>query len=203
MARGTAYYVALPVMKLSLSGAALCAPVGSLPTDTKMGNVSGLGEVCTPAWPAMSFPDFLFYSGTNAYLIFRGSYDDSDWTNWADQVKHYQIGIQMANWSCWFGIWVAGRGDINDDGDNDVLIGDTRHLNYKAWDKNYGICYALYNIGEPARIGRTELDLDEPGTMATVAKITTDQVQSRFGCCSEIVGDVNGDDYGDILIGES
>jgi len=71
---------------------------------------------------------------------------------------------------------MAGWGDVNADGDNDVVIGDPRHLNFDGddWANNVGICYALYNIGEPGVVGRTELDLDAPGTMATVARITAD-----------------------------
>jgi len=162
--------LALGVLLLCLPG--LCAEVGSLPTDANMGNVSGLGEVCTPPGPATSFSDMVFSGGMYAYVVFGGAYDSDDWADWVVSVKHYRT--VTTEYSAWFGIWVAGRGDMNDDGDNDVLIGDTRHQNFRDWDKNYGICYALYDIAEPMAPGRTDLDLDNPGLKATVVKIATD-----------------------------
>ena len=201
MVRIAACCVVFGLSMLLLSGPAFCASVGSLPTGRYMANVSGLGEVCTPAGPATSFPDFVFSGGQYAYVVFGGDYDQLNWAGWTTDVKHYAICRDNA--TPWFGIWVAGLGDMNDDGDNDVLIGDTRHQNFRDWDENYGICYALYDIAEPMAAGRTELDLDDPGNSAVVAKITTDQVQTLFACCSQIVGDVDGDDYADLLIGES
>jgi len=186
-----------------LAGQLYPATVGSLPVPLYPNKLFGLGDVQVPV--GTSYPDFAFGARAFPYLVFGGSYDQDDWADWTTQVKYYWMSVD--DYSMWTGVWVAGLGDINDDGDNDLLIGDTRHLSFRNnqgdWANNKGICYALYNIAEPISLGPTELDLDEPGLKATVVKITTDQVQSRFGCCSQIVGDVNGDGYADVLVGES
>ena len=187
-----------------LAGGAFAASVGSLPTGVNVGNVFGLDDVCVPQL-GTSYPDFAFCAAHFGYLVFGGNYDQLDWGDWQNSVKHYQLNVD--DFSLWFGVWMAGWGDVNGDDDQDLLVGDTRHLNFANndgdWANNVGICYALYNIGEPGVVGRTTLELDEAGTMATVARITADQAQSRFGCCCEIVGDVDGDGYADIVVGES
>ncbi len=200
--------MAVCALILFLPVPAFCGMVGSLDLDAEEGygytnNIWGLGDVCVPFVPGVSYPDFIFTSHPFSYLIFGGSYNEREWGDWPNQVKHYKLKMDYCSW--WMGIWVAGNGDINDDGDSDVLVADTRHFNFEheGWNENFGVCYVLYNIVEPASGARTELDLANPGSMATVATITADQAQSRFGCCCEIIGDVDGDGYEDILIGES
>jgi len=200
---------ALAALSLALlAPGAFGATVGALPTAKNVANVFGLDDVCAPQL-GTSYPDFVFCAGSGSgawpYIVFGGSYNQLAWADWQNSVKHYIV--QVDDYSMWTGVWVAGRGDLNGDDNNDVLIGDPRHLNFpnngEDWANNIGICYALYNVGEPASVGESTLDLDDPGTMATVARITADQVQSRFGCCSEIIGDVDDDGYADILVGES
>jgi len=182
---------------------AFAASVGSLPVELHPNNVFGLGDVRLPE--GTSYADFAFGANSYPYLLFGGDYTQFQWANWTTQVKYYRMSVD--DYSTWMGVWVAGLGDINGDGHNDLLIGDTRHLmffnNEGDWANNKGICYALYDIAQPEDPGETELDLDDPGENAAVAKITTDQIQSLFGCCSQIVGDVNADGHADILVGES
>jgi len=190
---------------LSLSVSAFCDVVGSLDLEggdySYTSNIWGLNDVCVPFAPGVSYPDFIFTSHRFSYLIFGGSYDALQWADWPSQVKHYLLKIDDCSW--WLGVWVSGNGDINGDGDCDALVTDTKYFNYKGWDENFGVCYVLYDIGEPESGARTVLDLANPGSMAAVATITADQPQSRFGCCCEIIGDVDNDRYEEILVGES
>jgi len=131
---------------LLLVPAAFAASVGSLPLTLYPNNVFGLGDVRVPE--GTSYPDFAFGARAFPYLVFGGNYNQLQWDDWEDSVKHYIVYVD--DYSTWTGVWVAGRGDLNADDNNDLLIGDPRHLSFPNnegdWANNRGVCYALYNI---------------------------------------------------------
>ena len=178
---------------------AVAGPVGSLPYGINC--VRSLGDVATAG---TAYPDMGFTCANEPRLVFGSNYQQSDWASWESSVKHYTMYTSSSQHTTWTGVWVSGWGDVNNDTDCDVVVCDTRHNNFKDWDENFGICYVLYNIGEPTTGGQTKLCLNSPGpTKATIVTITADQAQSRLGCCAEIIGDVDNDGYDELLIGES
>ena len=84
-----------------------------------------------------------------------------------------------------FGYRVACAGDVNGDGYSDVVVA--------AWKFNNG----------QANEGRVFLYLGSGAGLATSAAWTaeSDQAQASFGSSVATAGDVNGDGYGDVLVG--
>jgi FG-GAP repeat len=86
------------------------------------------------------------------------------------------------------GYAVGPAGDINGDGFSDVIFSS---LNYSNGETNEGRVYAAY--GKPYGLDNINLDVD-----ATLEK---DQASAWYGCSVASAGDVNGDGFGDIIVG--
>ena len=93
-----------------------------------------------------------------------------------------QIGAQL-------GISVAGAGDVNRDGYADVIVGA---YGYDSGELNEGAAFVF--LGSAAGIAT-----GHPGTAN--ATIQSNQEEALLGVSVAGVGDVNGDGYGDIIVG--
>lgn len=99
--------------------------------------------------------------------------------------------IQGDQLSATMGNFVAGAGDVNDDGYSDVLV------LAKDWDNgqsNEGAVFVYH--GSPSGIIAT----NPAGANAT---IETNTINANFNAVLDGAGDVNGDGYSDIIIGYS
>lgn len=84
-----------------------------------------------------------------------------------------------------FGYSVSGAGDINGDGFDDIVVGAPRYDNGQ-FDEGVAFVFA----GTPNGVGKTASNMLE-----------ADQADASFGTSVSAAGDVNGDGYGDIIIG--
>ncbi|MFZ5468279.1 MAG: integrin alpha, partial [Myxococcota bacterium] len=137
-------------------------------------NGDGFGDVVVGAY----FWDGQASREGRAYLYLGGASGLSSTPAWTadptDQVDAF------------FGVFVAGAGDVNADGFGDVVVG--AHL----WDSqatNEGQAYVY--LGNPSGLSPTPAWTADP----------TDQTSSGFGVSVAGAGDVNGDGFADVLIG--
>ena len=91
--------------------------------------------------------------------------------------------------SSWFGLSVAGAGDVNGDGYADVIVGSRQ---YDAGEEDEGAAFVF--LGSAAGIAD-----GSPPTAA--ARLESDQAYSEFGFRVAGAGDVNGDGYADVMVG--
>jgi len=95
---------------------------------------------------------------------------------WTAQRNHAYIG---------FGCSVAGAGDVNGDGYDDVIVGAEYYDNNQT---NEGAAYAYYG----SATGLSEYSL---------WYVESNQEEARFGSSVAAAGDVNGDGYDDVIVG--
>ena len=96
-----------------------------------------------------------------------------DWTAESDQAN------------AWFGYAVGTAGDVNGDGYGDVIVGAYRYDNGQT-DEGRAFVYHGSAAGLSATADWTA---------------ESDQANARFGRSVGTVGDVNGDGYGDVIVG--
>ncbi len=104
----------------------------------------------------------------------------------------------------WFGSSVASAGDVNGDGFGDVIIGA---LNYKVAKKGEGAVFVY--LGSSTGLSTILSSGAEPSPLADwfakgnqgIVPFGGIQTSASFGVSVASAGDVNGDGYGDVIIG--
>ena len=92
----------------------------------------------------------------------------------------------------WFGQSVSGAGDVNGDGYDDVIVGAVSYQVPVQYNTHYGAAFIF--LGSASGIPN-----GGPGAAATW--IQSDEYLSDFGESVAGAGDVNGDGYGDVIVG--
>lgn len=147
---------------------------GSYIYDTGLSNS---GDVNGDGLDDILLGEYIYSTSSGQLLLFYGS--EVLPLIFAD----YQLSNTQA--SCLFGSSVAGGGDINNDGYNDVLVGAP---NFDGGSINEGkvFCYKGSAIG-----------LD---TIFS-SSVESNQDNAAFGTSIDIIGDFNNDNYADIIVG--
>ena len=160
----------------------------------------------TPSWTAEGDQEYAQFGysvstagdvngdGYGDVIVGAPYYDHGELTEGAAYVYYGSSGglSATANWTAegnqkdaLFGCSVSTAGDVNGDGDDDIIIGA---YGYGPDQTGGGHVYVYY--GSPEGLG--------PDPDWTVEG---DQPQSRFGNSVSTAGDVNGDDFDDVIIG--
>ncbi len=107
-----------------------------------------------------------------------GLSEDPDWTAESNQAN------------AWFGYYINGIGDVNDDGCDDLLVSAPK---YDLDTTDEGAVFAWYGA---------EGGLGDPGTPANADwKAESNQASVSFGSTLGTPGDVNGDGHDDVIVG--
>ena len=99
-----------------------------------------------------------------------------------------QLESNQAN--SYFGVSVAGAGDVNGDGYADVIVGAQY---YTAGESDEGAAFVF--LGGPSGIASSN-----PATPG-VARLESNQATAELGSSVAGAGDVNGDGYADVIVG--
>ncbi|RIL06896.1 MAG: hypothetical protein DCC71_04965 [Proteobacteria bacterium] len=124
-------------------------------------------------------------SNEGVALIFRGGPNGVASGGFATAHARLQSDVAGA----FFGDAVAGAGDVNGDGYDDVLVGATR---FSGPEVREGAAFLFQ--GSAAGIA-------DGGPATAAARLESDQVDAWFGASVAAAGDVNGDGYADIAVG--
>ncbi|MEO8590380.1 MAG: FG-GAP-like repeat-containing protein [Flavobacteriales bacterium] len=141
-------------------------------------NNDGYSDVIAGAWIA-SLPTFQ----EGAAYVYLGS--AAGLTNtFANRLERNQGGAQ-------FGSTVAGAGDLNGDGYSDVAVGAYRYDIVAGADDG---AVFIYN-GGPSGLGAGV-------NPAPIKTLVATGISAAFGWCASSAGDVNGDGYSDLIVGD-
>jgi DNA-binding MarR family transcriptional regulator len=131
------------------------------------------------------------FAAGKSYLFFG-----EEWIGWAYSGSHVNVSFMGEVDGDYAGISVAGAGDVNSDGYPDFLIGAHKHDDQSGstLKSNSGKTYLIF--GRPNNKWSQNFNLSDADS-SFVGEASSDY--SGFSCAG--VGDVNGDDYEDFLIG--
>jgi hypothetical protein len=157
---------------IMLEGNQASAAFGSVVAGAGDVNGDGYSDVIVGAW--------LYDNGENAEgaaYIFHGS---------ATGISNTAAAIVEGNQaSGFFGVYVAGAGDVNGDGFSDVIVG--AYL-YDHGETDEGAAFVYH--GSATGINTT-----------AAAMVEGNQANAQFGVAASGAGDVNGDGYNDVMVG--
>jgi hypothetical protein len=157
--------------------------------DANLGiSVAGAGDVNGDGYADVIVGAVYYDAGEaneGAAFVFHGGaagIADADPGSAAAQLESDQTDANL-------GLGVAGAGDVNGDGYADVIVGAQF---YDAGELNEGAAFVFHG----SAAGITDGD---PGTAA--AQLESDQARARLGGSVAGAGDVNGDEYADVIVG--
>jgi hypothetical protein len=122
-------------------------------------------------------------SGISDCNLSEGCSPDVTFVGAADE---YNLGYSVAT------------ADVNADGYADVLLGSPGRWTF-AWPSKRGWVYIFHGSAD----GIGGCDLSDPNTCTPDATLTGASERGQLGTSVSVAGDVNGDGYEDIIVGES
>jgi sorbitol-specific phosphotransferase system component IIC len=143
-------------------------------------SVSGAGDVNGDGYADVIVGAYFYDSGQNdegAAFVYLGADTGID-TTAAFMVESDQVSAYM-------GFSVSGAGDVNGDGYADVIVGAQR---YDNGQNDEGAAFVYH--GSASGIDTT-----------TASMVESDQANAYLGFSVSGAGDVNGDGYGDVIVG--
>jgi len=134
-------------------------------------------------------------TGEGAAFIFHGAATgilSNDLTALHD-TSDTTLQSNVANLTAW-GDQVASAGDVNGDGFSDVVLGLSP---YQIGETEEGVVFIFH--GSPSGISGNGSSTSLEDHAATT--LQANQAQSEFGASAASAGDINGDGYGDLIVG--
>ncbi len=180
---------AYPVVIDPLLSATIDAQLESNQADARLGeSVAGAGDVNGDGYDDVIVGAPYYDAGQSdegAAFVFLGSTSgiaDGNPANAATQLESDQAGA-------WLGRSVAGAGDVNADGYDDVIVGAR---SYDAGEISEGAAFVFLGSASGIADGKPR---------RAAARLQSDEPNAWLGWGVAGAGDVNGDGYDDVIVG--